>query len=291
MSKLRQAMGLDKEARGWTEAHNDAHIKRRWAGLSNEVETRGVMVGGNRRIIVPHRVLSEHDIQHRLGFVPVKVAVPEAGQTALRSFRHPDNNFHIHEHGDNWAIHYDKHPSTTMLMHKLRQEAGNGGLTVAGALKGTAAVAGATIGGMPHLIGEGVPGMGYYLAGQVARVPGMVDRVMPHLPEDYKKRIERLAPTRSPAPVAPAAPAPEAPMKEASVFWAAVGTKIAGDKSHDYYMKSRARLLQAATRYRAQHRDQIARKARAYRKQVAVGSKHVRSRTTNGNRYVFGNYK
>lgn len=73
-----------------------------------------------------------------------------------------------------------------------------------------------------------------------------------------------------------------------SSFWAAAAEKLAG---HDYYVAHRGQILQNAAAYRAANREQRARKARAYRRQVAVGSRHVRERTQSGNRYIFGSYR
>lgn len=72
-------------------------------------------------------------------------------------------------------------------------------------------------------------------------------------------------------------------------FWAAAAEKTAG--GHDYYVAHRGQILQNAAAYRAANSAQRARQARAYRRQVAVGSRHVRARTQSGNSYVFGGYR
>lgn len=202
----------EKVARGgWSQSQRDAHVHRRWKSISGKLEEHGHVVGQNKRLLIPKRVLSEQDIHKTLGFVPVNIAVPEAGQTKLRSFRHPDHNYHVHEHGDQWSIHEDEHPSTTMLMHRIKRErnqarelAKKGIVSVkrhahqaAGGVKrkkapGYGEVAKAAIQGMPHLIGEGVPGMAYYVKGRVTRGAGMVDKVAPKLPKEYTRRLARL---------------------------------------------------------------------------------------------------
>jgi len=167
------------------------------------------MVGGNKRVLVPRSKLTEKDLTKTLGFVPVTVAVPEAGQTQIRSFRHPTMNHHVHQHGDHWNIHEDKHPSTSMLMYRLRQQkrkakerartgvsgvhrAAQHGVKKAPTYRD---VAKATVSGMPHLIGEGVPGMYYYLKGRVTRAPGMLQKVAPRLDKKFVRRVKRMRPS------------------------------------------------------------------------------------------------
>jgi hypothetical protein len=182
---------------GWSDSHYESMIKRRWANLSGEVERSGVLTGQNKRIMIPKRVLHEKDLTHHLGFVPVTVAVPEAGQTKLRSFRHPDHNYHIHEHGDEWSVHHDEHPSTPMLLHKMRMEAQKKKAELTTAAEVTAReVVMSTIRGMPHLIGEGVPGMAYYLKGRITGDKGMRDRINPHLPKNYFRKVQRMSRSR-----------------------------------------------------------------------------------------------
>ncbi len=71
-------------------------------------------------------------------------------------------------------------------------------------------------------------------------------------------------------------------------FWAAATEKLA---NHDYYVRHRGQILSAAAAYRAAQREQRARKARAYRREIAVGARHARTRTTTGNQYIFGGYR
>lgn len=56
-----------------------------------------------------------------LGYLPAYVAVPERGQSQWRTYRHPDNNFHFHRHGDDWIFHEDSWPSLSMVVERLRQ--------------------------------------------------------------------------------------------------------------------------------------------------------------------------
>lgn len=52
------------------------------------------------------------------GYVPSYIAVPERGQTQLKTYRHPFNGTHFHLHGDKWRFHEDKWNSAQMLMKR-----------------------------------------------------------------------------------------------------------------------------------------------------------------------------
>lgn len=178
-------------------------IKRRFDKLCEELDTRGVLSGtGHKRISIPKTVLSEKDLQD-LGFVPVMIAVPEAGQSSFRSFRHPDNNYHLHEHGDHWTMHKDDHASSTMLVRKLfmqeqRKKPGKGkggkSRTSAGVI-GKAALE--FLKGTPHVLTEGVPGMYYYAKGKIVKTPGMAERLSAELPREYFRKIRRWRPSEN----------------------------------------------------------------------------------------------
>lgn len=188
----------------------DVDIQARFGRLKDSLETHGVYSGtGHKRLVVPKSTLTEQDIGS-LGFVPVTVAIPEAGQTKLRSFRHPNNNYHIHEHGENWTMHRDEHPASTMLIKKLFMEkkapqGGVGGAATAAvhstrlgravSTLGTAAKAtGEFVRGIPHVVTEGVPGAYYYAKGQLTGTPAMAERVMGELPREYLNRVNRWVP-------------------------------------------------------------------------------------------------
>lgn len=162
-------------------------VRRRFASLHKILEEKGVDTGAQmKRIVVPKRVLSKTDMLEHLGFVPVVVAVPEVGQTKLQSYRHPLSNHHIHDHGDSWVIHDDVHPSTTMLWFKRKLEE-DGKLSdyspphkpksVARSHKSSGNLVRTTLEGMPHLIGEGIPGMAAWAKAKAFGLPGMKERV------------------------------------------------------------------------------------------------------------------
>lgn len=123
------------------------HLQRRFNHLADTLKIHGVLVNtGHKRIVIPKDKLTESDVG-ALGFIPVKIAIPEAGQDRFESFRHPNNNYHIHSHGKNWTMHEDDHASSTMLMHNANGVLGK----VVAFTKG-----------LPHVATEGIPGIYYY---------------------------------------------------------------------------------------------------------------------------------
>lgn len=150
----------------------EARLQRRFARLKAALRTYGEEVDtGHKRLLFPKRVLGEEDINN-LGFVPVNLAIPEAGQSALRSFRHPDHKYHIHEHDDSWTMHLDEEPASTMLSHRANKNPYEG--WGAKALRSVAS----TIKGLPHTVKEGLPGLAYYASGRIQGNPGMKERVI-----------------------------------------------------------------------------------------------------------------
>jgi hypothetical protein len=157
-----------------------SHLKRRFALLQDTVRSQGVLAGtAHRRILVPKDKLTEHDIKH-LGFVPVTIAIPEAGQDRFQSFRHPDNNFHIHSHPEGWTMHEDAHSAATMLVRKAQ---------------GVSQKAKAFASGLPHVNEEGLPGLYYYAKGVLGGHKSTAQRVAGELPKQVRLRINRLRPS------------------------------------------------------------------------------------------------
>ena len=152
-------------------------LKSRFKRLTSILESEGQTVGtGHKRIMFDKETLSRENIDD-LGFVPVTIAIPEAGQTSFRSFRHPNNNFHIHEHGTHWTMHEDDHPAGTMLVKKwsmernkrkqnnVRVKAPSKKSLVEDIKEFTTPVK-HIIKGIPHVATEGVPGAYYYVNGR-----------------------------------------------------------------------------------------------------------------------------
>lgn len=157
-----------------------AALRRRFSLLSDALRNQGVLAGtAHKRIVIPKDKLTESDIKH-LGFQPVSIAIPEAGQDQFSSYRNPDNLFHIHSHPEGWTMHEDAHPSSTMLALKAH---------------GVQDKAKALISGAPHVSEEGLPGLYYYLKGVATGHASTAQSVLKELPEDVRKRITRLKPT------------------------------------------------------------------------------------------------
>ena len=193
-SKLDRAMASPAPISG--DPKYQKKVQRRFGRLKTYLETYGDEVGtGHKRINIPKRVLGEGDITKQLGFVPVKIAIPEAGQKRTTNFRHPDHNLHIHDHGDDWTMHRDEHASSTMLterwkrarkgVKKYMKKDKKGGHTKPSTLQPVADFAK----GLPHLVGEGGPGMYYYLKGRVTDAEGLSQRVDKAVSNEYKRRV------------------------------------------------------------------------------------------------------
>lgn len=156
-------------------------LGKRFKYLANALRQDGVLAGtGHKRITIPKDKLTETDLG-ALGFTPVSIAVPEAGQDMFTSFRHPDNNYHLHSHPGRWTMHHDAHASATMLAKKAK--------TFGGKAK-------AYVQGMPHVSEEGLPGLFYYVKGQLAGKASTAESVASEMTAKARKRISRLS--RSP---------------------------------------------------------------------------------------------
>lgn len=171
----------------------------RFNHFAHQLPIVGSMQGGHRRIPIPKTVLTETDL-HSLGFVPVSIAVPETGQTAFRSFRHPNHNYHVHEHGDMWLMHEDAHPASTMLLKKMTMDPE----ALASIPKlgeddrqrpRLHQMAAEFVRGTPHVITEGLPGLGYYLKGQLTGAEGMRERVLREMDPNWLSAVQALPPS------------------------------------------------------------------------------------------------
>lgn len=157
MRKWAESVPADHQLEG------DARLQRRFGRWADKLRTKGVFAGtSHKRIVIPKRYLNEDSIKS-LGFQPVVVAIPEAGQDRFESFRHPNNLFHIHSHGDRWTMHEDSHPAATMLMQQ-----------------GVNPVK-AVLQGIPHVVTEGAPGLANFLGGVVKGRESTADAVLEEL--------------------------------------------------------------------------------------------------------------
>ena len=203
---------FDDAARANPEKQAEAspELQSKFENYTKLLRDKGVYAGtGHKRILIPKRDVTRDDLQN-LGFESVMIAVPEAGQDEFRTYRHPDNLFHLHSHGDNWTMHEDRHPASTMIARKI------------GPLK-------AAVQGLPHVVTEGIPGMGYYLAGQLRGRKSTADVVAGELDPETKSLIGVKS-------------APQLPEKSAEAIDLALGfhgVKTAGepaavDPLHDF---------------------------------------------------------
>ncbi|NDD54351.1 hypothetical protein EBZ39_10820 [bacterium] len=126
-----------------------------------------VDVGALPRSTLPASVASNDKEMKSLGFLPSYVAVPERGQTQLRTWRHPYTGMHLHRHGDRWIFHEDNWPSFSMQMAKFKQEN-----PTSGPLDAAKFGVGTFVrDSMPHVVYEGVPGYINYVHNTVMGNP------------------------------------------------------------------------------------------------------------------------
>jgi len=124
---------------------------------------------GVHRVGIPGPDINPGALRH-LSYKPSYIAVPEAGQSQLKTYRQP-GGFHLHRHTDNWFLHHDRNPplrwggkwqnaqSRTEQLHAIA-------------------------GGITHGVQEGIPGYALWLKNQIKRNPtfsqsvSMGDRAM-----------------------------------------------------------------------------------------------------------------
>ena len=141
---------------------DDARLKRRFKYWATKMRNHGVMAGTyHKRIAIPKFRLTENHLR-RLGFEPVAIAIPEAGQDEFASYRNPHNLFHLHSHGKHWTMHEDEHPSLTMALRGAPIEE----------------VPAAIVSGLSHIVTEGLPGAYKYISHRLTGAGNMLDAVM-----------------------------------------------------------------------------------------------------------------
>jgi len=83
------------------EKRHRKQVEERFSIFQAALKKYGLEEGtGHKRITIPKELLSKKDITEILGFQPVKIAIPEAGQKSNVSFRSIYNNYHIHEYNE-----------------------------------------------------------------------------------------------------------------------------------------------------------------------------------------------
>jgi len=155
-------------------------LEQQFNFFASAIDDYGALSGtGHKRVLIPKTIIDEEELQS-LGFLATNVAIPEAGQTALRSYRHLDEKYHLHEFEKNWSVHEDTHHSSTMLIEKAKR-AGEDSLW--GNMN-------KVIEGLPHVLTEGVPGAVYYGMGKFTGAESMEHRLKEELPLEYLDFID-----------------------------------------------------------------------------------------------------
>jgi hypothetical protein len=178
---LATVLGPDMQPKGSSLSHlktaDDTRLQEKFKQLTQYLNEHGVFTGTkHKRISVPKAYMPE-SVLDRLGFVPVTIAIPENGQDTFTSWRHPDHTYHVHSHPNYWTMHQDAHPAATMLMRP--------GDPLKKKLK-------ALNEGVPHVVTEGLPGLGIYLKGQLLRARPMLERIHEEIPEDVQQKIHAI---------------------------------------------------------------------------------------------------
>lgn len=130
-----------------------------------------------------------------MGFEPSYVAVPERGQSSLRTWRHPRSNIHVHEHPGAWMLHNDEHQSAQMAIRadELAAQATGKARSLGARLKSTLA---AYKKGLPHITREGLPGWANYAGRLVTGGPTIAEKakdpLLTNVPWKTEARIAAL---------------------------------------------------------------------------------------------------
>jgi len=167
-------------------------VKGQFEKLKKMMHQEGVEAGTfHKRLPIPKSKLTERDLTEILGFEPVRVAIPESGQDVFTSYRHPEHTYHVHSHPGRWLMHMDEHPAATMIAKGRKTTAGKGK---------------AYAEGMPHVLGEGVPGALAYIRGKLLRGKGLGRRVLKEINPKARRTLRNLP--DSPSYVMPSGPEP-----------------------------------------------------------------------------------
>lgn len=149
-------------------------VKNRWGRIQKLVDSHGVYAGTNfKRVSIPKSKLSEKSL-YDLGFKKSYIAVPESGQDQWASYRHADQNYHVHSHPKEFVFHKDKHAASQMIAKKRR--------SIAGKVKAFTVDS-------SHFVTEGIPGYFNYLKSVSKQ---MLSRQKAHLSENVKKESKNL---------------------------------------------------------------------------------------------------
>lgn len=113
----------------------------------------------------------------RLGFFESYMAVPERGQSSLKTYRTINGNEHLHRHDKSWYMHIDEYPSLQTVLRRLKQSEAKA--IVSGkdyseseALK---KILKAYVEGSRHALFEGIPGYMNYIQGHLGNTPDFAE--------------------------------------------------------------------------------------------------------------------
>ena len=166
------------------EVRSRVGAKRRFKFFTDALEVYGEKVGtGHKRLEIPKELLGREEIEGALGFEAVTVAIPEAGQTSFASYRSQDSLHHLHEHGQSWTFHTDRHASATMELKKFQREQKDAGLFEELDVLAS---------GIPHIFEEGLPGAFYYVQGILTGGDDMLERIRDEVSPRYYESLDLL---------------------------------------------------------------------------------------------------
>jgi len=169
---------------------SDDKYKQQFQWFAKAVDKYGVKSGtGHKRILIPKAILDKEELKD-LGFVGVKIAIPEAGQESMISYRNTRNLFHIHDFGNAWTMHEDDYEASTMKIEKERINKGK--VSLLSKIEHT-------ITGLPHVTTEGLPGLWYFTLGRIFRSEHMDERLRKELPSNYLNFIGNMASNLDPS--------------------------------------------------------------------------------------------
>lgn len=125
-------------------------------------------IGSLSRSEISDTKLSTDDLINA-GFKASLIAVPEKGQSALTTYRHPRNGLHLHKHPETWMYHEDGHPALSMVLERYKQDNPNYTFKDLAKFALTKAIPESS----KHIINEGLPGWAAWIAGGLKGSSGL----------------------------------------------------------------------------------------------------------------------
>lgn len=131
----------------------DPAVRKRWSYYKSKLATHGHRAaGGPERIAIPKSSLSDEHVRD-LGFHDAGNAAADGNpKGALGTLTHHEHNLRLHDHGEFWLLHEDRHPNLSKALRSTRDV-----VEKKDAIKDALA----------HVFGKGSPGLGAYLLARV----------------------------------------------------------------------------------------------------------------------------